>query len=267
MYLPCANVEFCIIQLFQMRLFGLIGFPLGHSFSKKYFTQKFEEQGLADCRYELFTLPQMECFPTLLSENPDLKGLNITIPYKEKIIDFLDDLDASAAGVGAVNCIKIVGQKCIGYNTDVYGFEQSLLSFLSENQSINDFSALILGTGGAAKAVATALKNQQIPFQFVSRKQINADTLTYQDLGKLDWEQYRLVVNTTPLGMAPQTDACPDLPFEKLCAKHLIFDLVYNPMETLLLHRAAQMGAATKNGLEMLHLQAEKSWEIWNSTN
>ncbi len=265
-----------------MPTFGLIGYPLGHSFSKKYFTQKFENEGLDQFRYELFPLANIANFPKIISENPDLRGLNVTIPHKENVIPFLDKLAETAREAEAVNCIKIENDgRLVGHNTDVYGFEISLLNFLKEkagenwrenlNKNIAEnlpgatFTALILGTGGAAKAVAAALRRLKIRYLFVSRKPENApEIIDYQLLPHLDFDEFLLVINTTPLGMAPKIDAAPDLPFEKLTARHLVFDLLYNPAETLFLKKAAACGAATKNGLEMLELQAEKSWEIWN---
>lgn len=245
-----------------MRLFGLIGYPLGHSFSQKYFNEKFERDGIGDARYELFPIPAIGDVVEVLKQHPDLCGLNVTIPYKESVIPFLHELDETARAVGAVNCIRIRDGRLTGFNTDVYGFEQSLRNH-SGNAWPASAKALILGTGGASKAVAYVLRKIGVDYQFVSRKGDGKQLLGYADLPQLDWSQYRLVVNTTPLGTYPKTEECPDIPFEQIFPQHLIFDLVYNPPQTVLLRRALEKGAHVKNGLEMLELQAEKAWKIW----
>jgi shikimate dehydrogenase len=259
-----------------MRLYGLIGWPLGHSFSQKFFTEKFAREGVADARYDLFPLENIADLPDLLSKNPDLRGLNVTIPHKETVIPFLDELDETARAVGAVNCLKIENQKLRGFNTDVYGFGSSLINFFQDNDRA-DFlqenslhrpwpeEALILGTGGAAKAVAFVLKMLGIAFQFVSRHPAAENQISYKTLHLLPSALCPLIINTTPLGMLPQENTCPDLPFERLSTEHFVCDLVYNPAETLLLRRARERGCAVKNGLEMLHLQAEASWAIWRN--
>ena len=245
-----------------MRLFGLIGYPLGHSFSQKYFTGKFIREGITDARYELFPIPDIVQLPDILRTHPDLHGLNVTIPYKESVLPFLHDLDDTARAVGAVNCIRIRDGRLTGYNTDVYGFEQSLRNSLDE--ATQQHKALILGTGGASKAVAYVLERMGIDYQFVSRKSdAGKGWLDYADLRRIDWSEYALVINTTPLGTYPNTEGCPDLPFEKLSAQHLVFDLVYNPPQTVLLRNALEQHARVQNGLDMLHLQAEKAWEVW----
>jgi shikimate dehydrogenase len=247
-----------------MRQFGLIGYPLGHSFSKGYFTEKFRKEDIADAAYELYPLQEIEELPQLLQQHPQLAGLNVTIPYKEQVIPFLSRLDASAEKVGAVNVIKKEGQELVGYNSDYFGFKQSLQDWVG--QSLQELHALVLGTGGAAKAVGAALDDLHIPYQLVSR---NADknVLAYQELfTKKDLlHQHTLIINTTPLGMQPTTQTCPDIPYEQLDSAHYLYDLVYNPAETLFMQKGAARGARVKNGLEMLHLQAEKAWEIWNS--
>lgn len=245
-----------------MRLFGLIGYPLGHSFSQKYFTEKFAREGILDARYELFPIPEIAQLPGVLRAHPQLQGLNVTIPYKESVLPFLHDLDETARAVGAVNCIRVRDGRLTGYNTDVYGFEQSLRNSMDEAAMLH--RALILGTGGASKAVAYVLRRIGIDYQFVSR-QADAEKgwLNYEDLRHVDWSAYALVVNTTPLGTYPNTEGCPDLPFEKLSAQHLVFDLVYNPPQTVLLRNALEQHARVQNGLDMLHLQAEKAWEVW----
>ncbi|HMQ47685.1 MAG TPA: shikimate dehydrogenase [Saprospiraceae bacterium] len=244
------------------RLFGLIGYPLTHSFSKKYFSEKFEQEGIAGAHYELFPLTAIQELPELMAKQPNLVGLNVTIPYKEQVMAYLDALDAGAAAVGAVNCIHFVNGRSTGYNTDVYGFEQSLLNILKEQKNKTQ-TALVLGTGGAAKAVCYVLKKLEIDHRLVSRSPGIGDC-TYEDLDASVVEKYQLIINTTPLGMAPKVDACPPLPYDAIGASHILFDLVYNPLETLFLQKGKERGAVVKNGLEMLHLQAERAWQIWN---
>lgn len=246
------------------RLFGLIGYPLSHSFSKRYFTEKFEREGLPGCRYELFPLPDVDQLPSLLIEQPHLCGLNVTIPYKERVIPYLDELDPGAAAVGAVNTIRIKDGHLKGYNTDVHGFEQSLRVFLGNaERSTGGLRALILGTGGAAKAVAYVLQRLNIDFRLASRRPAGAQ-LGYDELNETSIQEYRLIINTTPLGMAPHTEQMPALPYTALTPRHLLYDLVYNPAETAFLKAGKKQGASTTNGLEMLYLQAEKAWEHWN---
>ncbi|UTA67433.1 shikimate dehydrogenase [Emticicia sp. 21SJ11W-3] len=245
-----------------MNIYGLIGYPLGHSFSKKYFTGKFEQLGLADSHaYELFELPEIEQFPQIISNSPGLKGLNVTIPHKQAVMPFLDGLDASALKVGAVNVIKIAADgKLIGFNSDYYGFKTSLEEFIPANSALK---ALVLGNGGAAKAVIAALNDLSIPFRIVSRTKTD-DTISYDDL-KSEIDNYQLIINCSPVGTYPKSEVCPDIPYERLTANHYLYDLVYNPVQTLFLQKGEEQGAKTHNGLEMLHLQAEKAWEIWNS--
>lgn len=250
-----------------MRLFALIGYPLTHSFSKKYFTEKFEREGISNCRYELLELPDYKDFPNLIASHPDLVGLNVTIPHKQNIIPFLDELDrASAARIGAVNTIKILANgRLKGYNTDYYGFRLSLEQWLqSLNVSIEGLKALVLGNGGAAKAVFAALEDIQISYQIVSRQK-TASTISYEDLTKDVIASHHLIINTSPVGTYPKVDECPAIPYEWLNEKHLLYDLVYNPAETLFLKKGKQQNAQTHNGLPMLQLQAEKAWEIWNT--
>ena len=251
-----------------MRLFGLIGYPLGHSFSKQYFSEKFAREGISDARYELFPLPDVADLPQLLRQHPDLCGLNVTIPHKQTVMPYLHDLDDTAQAVGAVNCIRVREGRLRGFNTDVTGFEQSLRALWGGSQK----RALVLGTGGASKAVAWVLGRMGIPHQFVSRQpSVEAGTraketqIGYEDIGLLSPHEYQMVVNTTPLGTYPKTDTCPPFPFEWLRPEHLVYDLIYNPPETLLLRRAAERGCTVKNGLEMLHLQAERAWEIFDA--
>ncbi len=251
-----------------MRLYGLIGFPLGHSFSKKYFTEKFERQGIPDAHYELFPMESLNELPALLAKHPELCGLNVTIPHKIQVIQHLEALHTSATTVGAVNCIDIRNGRLTGYNTDVEGFRQSLETRMATLE-IKPKQALILGAGGAAKAVASVLSQLKIPFQYVSRNAHHEAHLTYEQANK--WlsdtaESPRLLVNATPVGAWPDTEACPPIAVEYFGQYDLVFDLIYNPAETLLLRKARQNGAYTQNGLEMLYLQAEAAWQIWNST-
>ena len=245
---------------FHLKKFGLIGFPLEHSFSGKYFTEKFHRENLADCSYDNFPIENISELPSIIELNPDLVGLNVTIPYKEQVIPFLNELDSTAKEVGAVNTIKISDGKTIGFNTDIYGFMQSLLPLLKTLHS----HALVLGTGGSSKAVAFGLKKMGIDFRFVSRNPEIQNELNYADLDKDLIRLHKIIINCTPVGMFPNIDECLPLPFEYLTPSHLLFDLIYNPEETLFLQKGKAQGAKTKNGIEMLQLQAEKSWEIWN---
>ncbi len=246
------------------RLYGLIGYPLSHSFSRKYFSEKFEREGIKGCFYELFPLEQIDALPGLLVRYSNLRGLNVTIPYKQQVLAYLDELDEGAAAVGAVNTIRIDGKRLAGYNTDVHGFEQSLLNFLArEGRSVAELRALVLGAGGASRAVVFALKKLGIGFQVVSRRPDDGK-LPYDALDAEVMDQYQLIINTTPLGMAPRPESFPNIPYECLGPEHLLFDLVYNPGQTTFLSRGIARGAAGCNGLEMLYFQAEKAWEIWN---
>lgn len=243
-----------------MKLFGLIGYPLTHSFSKGYFTTKFEQNGWGDCRYETFPIASMEAFTDLCAAHPDLQGLNVTIPYKEAVIPYLDGLSEEAAKIGAVNTIKFVDGKRIGYNSDVVGFEQSLLPLLKEHHK----KALVLGTGGAAKAVWFVLDKLGIQYRNVSRTKTDS-SVSYEDIAPEWMDEYLLIINTTPLGMYPKVEDCPPLPYESIGTKHLLFDLVYNPEKTTFLLKGEAKGATIKNGLDMLYGQAERSWDIWNT--
>lgn len=243
-------------------LFGLIGKKLVHSFSKKYFTEKFEREGIFG-RYELFEIPTIDGLPDLLMAHPDLIGLNVTIPYKTEVIPFLDWLSPEAAAIGAVNTIKVLEGRLEGYNTDTYGFQLSLEKMLAGNTVSR---ALILGTGGAAKAVRFVLENKMnIPCESVSRNPRDSATISYESLKDADLNNWPLIVNTTPLGMYPNVEEAPDIPYEQLGADHFAYDLVYNPAETRFLRQAAAQGARVLSGMEMLILQAEGSWKIWNS--
>ncbi len=256
-----------------MQFYGLIGYPLSHSFSKKFFTEKFEREGILDSRYELFPLENIADLPALLGQYPDLSGINVTIPYKESVIPLLDDLDETAQAVGAVNCIKVLEkQRLVGFNTDVLGFEKSLLTL--ENWEEKCSTAFILGTGGASKAVAFVLKKLNIPFKFVSRNPKSENEIGYASLTTyhLSLNTYHLplttyhlplIVNTTPLGTFPQVNEMPPVPLDFFKPGMIVYELIYNPAETLLLREAKSRGCIVKNGLEMLELQAEAAWEIW----
>jgi shikimate dehydrogenase len=248
-----------------MNLFGLIGYPLTHSFSKKYFTEKFEKEGIKDCKYDLFEIKDIQDFRSILKSNPELNGLNVTIPHKEAVMQFLDELDEPVKKIKAVNVIKIQNGKLKGYNSDYHGFRRSLENFLAEGKTTtSEIKALVLGTGGASKAVKAALEDLNISYKTVSRNKGQAD-LTYSEIDKEVIATYKLIINTTPLGMYPSLDASPDLPYDKMNKDYFLFDLVYNPEETLFMKKGKAQGARTKNGMEMLILQAEKAWSIWNS--
>jgi shikimate dehydrogenase len=242
----------------MMNLYGLIGYPLSHSFSKKYFTEKFLREGIENSVYELFPLEHIEQFPALIRNHPNFKGINVTIPYKEQVLPYLNELSEAVQEIGACNCIAFNQGKLIGYNTDTIGFEQSLKPLLQPHHT----KALVLGTGGAAKAVCWVLKKLKIDFKIVSRKGGN-DYLSYDELNEVIIGDYPLIINTTPLGMQPNVDAKPSLPYKAIGVKHLCYDLVYNPAKTAFLSEAENNGAVIKNGLEMLELQAEAAWEIW----
>jgi shikimate dehydrogenase len=242
------------------RLYGLIGKNISYSFSKKYFTEKFVLGNLVECTYENFDLQNIEEFPNLIANNPDLKGLNVTIPYKETIIPYLNKLSKNAAQIGAVNVIRFTKKgKLKGYNSDYYGFMKSLKPLLQAHHK----KALILGTGGAAKAVAFALNQLQILYTFVSREE-KAGMIGYDRINVTTFDNYHIIINCTPLGTSPNTSASPPIPYQFFTEKHIAFDLIYNPEETQFLKKAKKNGAVTKNGYEMLVFQAEKAWKIWN---
>ncbi len=245
--------------LFSMAAqYGLIGYPLTHSFSPEWFSEKFAAEGI-DAVYKAYPLENIESLNDLLANYP-LKGLNVTIPYKKDVVEFLDHISPAVEKIGAVNCIDIRNGKRYGYNTDVIGFERSLTPLLQPQHT----KALILGTGGAAQAVKYVLEELGIKHQSISRNK-SEDTLTYEDITEEIIAQHPLIINTTPLGMLPDTDVAPAIPYQALTEKHLLYDLIYNPAETKFLHLGKSHGATIKNGHEMLILQAEASWEIWNS--
>ena len=243
------------------KILGLIGYPLTHSFSKQYFTEKFEKEGITDYVYRNFELNDIKHFPELLKKYPDIVGLNVTIPYKEKILDFVDELSPEVAAIGAANTLVIhpATKKITAYNTDIYGFKQSLLPCLKPDHR----KALILGTGGAAKAVAYTLRQLNIDAVMVSRYPKNAKQLAYSDLNEKIVKSHLLVVNTTPLGQFPDIEKKPAFPYNFITNRHLFYDLIYNPSKTSFLYYAENKGATICNGLIMLHLQAERAWQIW----
>jgi shikimate dehydrogenase len=242
-----------------MRLFGLIGFPLTHSFSKKYFTEKFEAENLKDCRYENFQIESIEELPKIISANTSLEGLNVTIPHKESVLKFLHEKNDLVEQVGACNCIKIENGKLKGFNTDVIAFEKSLEKKLKPHHR----RAYILGTGGAAKAIEFVLIELGIEYQFVSRNP-SAGQITYEELDDESIESHQLIINTTPVGMYPNISEAPPIPYDSLTPEHFLFDLTYNPEKTLFLQNGEAKGAAIENGYDMLVRQAEESWLIWN---
>jgi shikimate dehydrogenase len=241
------------------RLFGLIGFPLTHSFSKGYFAEKFQNLQIKEVHYENFPIASINEFQSLWESHPNLEGINITIPYKKEVIPFLFHQSKVVSEIGACNCIRNIDGALFGYNTDVIGFEKSLLPYLKPHHN----KALILGTGGAAAAVAYVLQSLHIPFQFVSRK-ATPTTLGYDDLSRDIIESHTLIINTSPVGMYPNVNDAPAIAYDAITASHHLYDLIYNPIMTSFLQQGAAQGASTQNGLEMLHLQAEASWEIWN---
>ena len=245
-----------------MRKFGLIGFPLGHSFSKKYFTEKFSREGIQGCQFELYPLASIQEFSQLFASEPSLEGLSVTIPYKEQVISYLDGLDPACAQICAVNCIRIRDGKKIGFNTDYLGFKQSLQSWLGSEIP----NALVLGTGGASKAVQQALRDLGVSFRIVSRSKQEGQ-LTYAELKEQpQWlASHPLIINTSPVGTYPQVEDMPNIPLEQLHAAHRVYDLVYNPPITRLMQECIARGGASKNGQDMLELQAEAAWSIWNS--
>ncbi|MCX6314763.1 MAG: shikimate dehydrogenase [Sphingobacteriales bacterium] len=242
------------------KVYGIIGYPLTHSFSQKYFSEKFLQEGLSDCRYEVFPLTDINAFPALIISQPELLGLSVTIPHKQTVIALLDHTDGIPSGLHACNCIKLMDGKTYGFNTDIIGFEGSLVPLLHSGHR----NALVLGNGGAAEAVRFVLDKLGITHTTVSRSATAETGLTYAALDKALIEKNTLIINTTPLGTFPNVEACAAIPYEFLGKQHLLYDLVYNPAQTLFLEKGAAQGAQTKNGYEMLLIQAEESWRIWN---
>ncbi|TYA53869.1 shikimate dehydrogenase family protein [Formosa maritima] len=242
--------------------YGLIGKNISYSFSKDFFNKKFKDEAIAFSKYENFDIQSITEFPNILKENPNIKGLNVTIPYKELIIPFLDKIDEEAKNIGAVNTIKISKKgKLKGYNTDCYGFKNSIKPNLKPHHE----KALILGTGGASKAIAFALTKMNISYAFVSRTSSNSAAYTYASLKEKDIENHQIIINCTPLGTYPKIMDCPKIPYQAISDKHILFDLIYNPKETQFLKLGKVNNATTMNGLDMLIFQANKAWEVWNS--
>ena len=246
-----------------MDTYGIIGFPLGHSFSRGFFTEKFQRENI-EAEYLNFPIEQADELQQVLQAHPSLRGLNVTLPHKQAVIKMLDDIDEKARRIGAVNVIRVRwrdGKPFLkGFNSDVIGFTRSIRPLLKPNHR----KALVLGTGGASRAVCAGLESLGLEWKYVSRT-AGEDRLTYDDLTPEVLHEYPVIVNCSPVGMYPRVEECPRLPYEALGTEHLLFDLVYNPEETLFLRRGAAQGAAVKNGLEMLHIQAIASWEFWNS--
>jgi shikimate dehydrogenase len=243
-----------------MKRYGLIGYPLTHSLSQQYFTQKFIDQGIEDCVYERFSIPSIGDLHDILKTHPDLCGFNITIPYKKEVLAFLTERSKAVEEVGACNCVKIIDGNLIGYNTDVIGFENSLIPFLKPTHN----KALVLGTGGAALAIVYVLQKLGIHFSYVSRT-ATSEQLAYNYLDASVMASHTLIINTTPLGMFPNIEACPAIPYDLLTPEHHLFDLTYNPAVSTFLAKGMQMGATIQNGQQMFVEQAEQSWRIWNS--
>jgi shikimate dehydrogenase len=243
------------------KVFGLIGATVSHSFSKSYFDEKFFREGFRDYHYELFALGNIKELETLISETKGLSGLNVTIPYKEQVINYLNEVDPIAKRIGAVNVIKFKDGKRIGFNTDSDAFRETLENWLPGKKTMH---ALILGTGGSSKAVQEALKKLKISFKVASRDKEKGD-YAYEEINGAIITKSNLIINTTPLGMSPNTNTMPPIDYELITKDHYVYDLIYNPARTMFLQKAEMRGASIKNGLEMLHVQAEKSWQIWNN--
>jgi len=243
-----------------MKRYGLIGYPLTHSLSEQYFTQKFIEEGIEDCVYERFSMTSIADLHEILNSHQDLRGFNITIPYKKEVLAFLTERSKAVEEVGACNCVKIESGKLIGYNTDVIGFENSLIPFLKPSHN----RALVLGTGGAALAIVYVLQKLGIEFSYVSRT-ATIGQFSYNDLDASVMASHTLIINTTPLGMFPNIEDCPAIPYDLLTPEHHLFDLTYNPAASTFLTKGKQMGATIQNGQQMFVEQAEQSWRIWNS--
>ena len=253
-----------------MNTYGLIGYPLGHSFSRKFFTEKFATEGI-DAQYLNFEIPSIEEFPNIIKNNPTLRGLNVTIPYKQQVMQYLDEISEEAKAIGAVNVVKVSEEGLTGYNSDVIGFVESIKPLLK----VHHKKALILGTGGASKAIRYGLEEKLgMKTMFVSRQRTTDNrqrttdngqrtTINYSDIDASVLREYEVIVNCSPVGMYPHVDECPALPYEAMNENNLLYDLVYNPLETLFMKKGAEQGATVKNGLEMLHLQAIASWKFW----
>lgn len=243
-----------------MKLYGLIGYPLGHSFSKQYFTEKFEKEGLKDCRFEAFPIESILEFPGLLRTNPLLQGLSVTIPYKEQVLPYVDHYSDAVKAIGATNSISIKNGRLTAYNTDIVGFEKSFVPLLQPQHR----AALVLGTGGASKAVQYVLRKLGVDFLVVTRNKTQPNQISYNEIDGAVMTTYTVIINCSPVGMYPAVDAAPELPYSLVTPQHYLYDLVYKPAETLFLQHGKASGATIKNGYDMLLLQAEESWRIWN---
>ena len=245
-----------------MKLFGLIGYPLGHSFSKKYFDQKFTEENITDASFELFPIETINEFPNLVQELPNLKGLAVTIPHKQTVLPFINYVTVAAKEIGAVNCIKFIDGHTTGHNTDVIGFEKSLLPLLQPHHA----KALVLGTGGSSKAVQYVLTQVGIPFLLVSREKMNSSNcINYIQIDEGIMKEHNVIINCTPIGMSPKENEKPAIPYHLLSPQHLLYDLIYTPEKTLFLQEGERRNCIIKNGFEMLVIQAEENWKIWNA--
>lgn len=245
-----------------MRLFGLIGYPLGHSFSKQYFTEKFEREGLTDCVFEAFPIKSIIEFNGLLKAHPQLIGLGVTIPYKEQVLAYVNDFSDEVKYIGATNSIKITGNKLKAFNTDIIGFKESFGSLLKPTHK----KALVLGTGGASKAVQYVLKNSGIDFLVVTRNELKkSGFINYGNIDQKTMIEYTVIINCTPVGMSPNEHVAPDIPYHLLTPEHYLYDLVYKPDKTRFLQKGEEYGSTIQNGYDMLVIQAEASWKIWNS--
>lgn len=244
-----------------MKIFGLIGYPLGHSFSKQYFTEKFNKEGIKDCRFDAFPIASISEFPALLNSCPELRGLSVTIPYKEQVLQFVDEQSDEVRAAGATNSIKIANGKLTAYNTDIIGFEKSFTKKLKPGHT----KALVLGSGGAAKAVQYVLTKLGMEYLVVSRTiQSSPAFISYQDIDAALLKEYRVIINCSPAGMYPNHHQAPAIPYGHLTAENYLYDLVYKPAPTLFLQEGERRGATTENGYDMLLIQAEESWRIWN---
>lgn len=245
-----------------MHIYGLIGYPLGHSFSKQFFTEKFAKEGIIDCRYELFPIENINLLPAVMKDNPGLKGFNVTIPYKEQVLQFVNHLSDEVAAIGAANCIKITAGELTAFNTDIIGFQQSFSQLLQPHHT----KALILGTGGSSKAVQYVLSKMGIEFLVVSRtEKAQGNQTIYAKIDEFVMQSHNVVINCSPAGMSPNDDTCPMLPYQWITSRHYLYDLVYKPAKTLFLQKGEEKGALIKNGHDMLVLQAEAGWKIWNN--
>src|SRR5690606_37982132 len=244
-----------------MHKLGLLGKNISYSFSRNYFKSKFEKEGITDVSYENFDIEDISLFPSIINNTEGLRGMNVTIPYKQAVMPFLNKIDKKAKAIGAVNTIKIKKNgKLVGYNTDYYGFKKSLKPYLKTHHK----KALILGTGGASKAVAYALKTLNITYEYVSRTAAKQVRFTYNDLNEAIINEFDIIINSTPLGTFPNIENCPNIPYKGINEKHILYDLIYNPLETKFLKYGKERNATTINGLKMLELQAEKAWSIWD---